>query len=303
MPGGRRSAASLRSVEQTVASGGYKRAVLDGRLCVRDRNVLSGMGPAPGRARFSIGRNCQTNGPMMRFTRTALLLALALAASVRAVAAQTIPSPYRHIEQTQSVGVFGGYMFSDPDIGLTDSTSLPIGPRSGPLFGARYQVRASGPLSVEGSIGVNLTDRRLFGVVTRADSSIGDAVDLETTVPATLLMADVGLRFHLTGARTWNGLAPFVVGTGGLAADMRGTFEEEEDVRDEALYRLGPSFAVGAGLGTDWFPASNASIRIEAGARLMRMETPNAFLGNDPNAERSEWNPAVSISVGGAFHF
>jgi hypothetical protein len=240
---------------------------------------------------------------MMRFTRTALLLALALTAGARAVAAQTIPSPYRHIEQTKSVGVFGGFLFTDPDISVTDSTSLPIGPRSGPLFGARFQIRASGPLSLEAAIGVSPTDRRVFGVTTRADSSIGDPVDLETTVPSTLLMADVGVRFHLTGPRTWNGLAPFVVGTGGLAGDLGGTFDEEEDVRGEALFRFGPSFAVGAGLGTDWFPTSNASIRIEAGARLMRMETPNAFLGNDPNAERSEWNPAVSISVGGAFHF
>ncbi|HEV3050237.1 MAG TPA: hypothetical protein VGX50_08025 [Longimicrobium sp.] len=240
---------------------------------------------------------------MMRFTRTALLLALALAASARAVAAQTIPSPYRHIEQTKSVGLFGGYLFTDPDIGLTDSTSLPIGPQSGPLFGARFQFRASGPLSLEGSVGVSPTDRRLFGVVTLPDSSIGAPVDLETTVPATLVMGDVGVRFHLTGARTWNGLAPFVVGTGGLAADVRGTLDEEDVVREEALFRFGPSFAVGAGLGTDWFPTSNASIRIEAAGRLMRMSTPNAFLGGNPNAERSEWNPAVSVSVGGAFHF
>ncbi len=292
----------MRSAEQTVGSGGYKRAVLDVQAYVRDRNVLPGEAPRPAALVFN-RQELPDNGPMMRFTRTALLLALALAAGARAVAAQTIPSPYRHIEQTQSAGVFGGYMFNDPDIGLTDSTSLPIGLRSGPLFGVRYQVRASGPLSVEGSIGVSPTDRRLFGVITRADSTIGDPVDLETTVPATLLMADVGLRFHLTGPRTWNGLAPFVVGTGGLAADVRGTADEEEDVREEALFRFGPAFAVGAGLGTDWFPTRNASIRIEAGGRLLRMSTPNAFLGGNPNAERSEWNPAVSVSVGGAFHF
>lgn len=241
---------------------------------------------------------------MMRFSRTALLLALALAAGARAAAAQTIPSPYRYLEQTQSVGVFGGYLFMDPDVSLTDSTSLPMGPQSGPVFGVRYQVRASGPLSVEASLAVSPTDRRLFTVTVRPDSTFGEPVDLETTVPATVVMADVGLRFHLTGPRTWNGLAPFVVGMGGLVGDARGTFEEEEeDVREEARFRFGPSFAVGAGLGTDWFPTSNASIRIEAGGRLWRMSTPTGFLGGNPNAERKEWNPAVSISVGGAFHF
>jgi hypothetical protein len=143
--------------------------------------------------------------------------------------------------------------------------------QSGPLFGIRYQVRASGPLSVEASLGVSPTDRRLFTVTVRPDSTFGEPVDLETTVPATIVMADVGLRFHLTGPRTWNGLAPFVVGSGGIVGDARGTFEEEEeDVREEAFFRFGPSFAVGAGVGTDWFPSSNACIRIEAGGRLGR---------------------------------
>jgi len=239
---------------------------------------------------------------MMRFTRTVLLLALALAAGARAAAAQTIPSPYRYREETQAPGVFVGYLFVSPDIGLTDSTSLPMGPRSAPLFGVRYEVRASGPLSLEGSLGISPTDRRLFATTIRPDSTFGAPTDLETTVPATVVMADLGLRFHLTGPRTWNGLAPFVVGAGGMAGDIRGTFDEEEDIRPEALFRFGPSFAVGAGLGTDWFPASNASIRVEGMGRLWRMKTPTGFLVNR-TAERSEWNPAVTISVGGAFHF
>lgn len=240
---------------------------------------------------------------MMRFSRTALLLALALSAGARAVAAQTIPSPYRYIEHTQSVGVFGGYVFTDPDVSLTDSTSLPLGPQSGPLFGVRYQVRAAGPLSVEASLGASPTERRLFGVTVRPDSTLGSPEDLETTVPATVVMADVGLRFHLTGPRTWNGLAPFAVGMGSIVGDARGTFDEEEEIRDEALFRFGPTFAVGAGLGTDWFPTSNASIRVEATGRLWRMTTPTGFLGGNPNAERREWSPVVSVSVGGAFHF
>ena len=239
---------------------------------------------------------------MMRFSRTVLLLALALAAGARAAAAQTIPSPYRYREETQAPGVFAGYLFASPDVSITDSTSVPIAPQSGPLFGVRYEVRASGPISLEGSIGVSPTDRRLFSTTVRPDETFGDPVDLETTVPATVVMADVGLRFHLTGPRTWNGLAPFVVGTGGMAGDVRGSFSEEEDIHDDALFRFGPSFAVGAGLGTDWFPKSNVSIRVEGMGRLQRMSTPTAFLVNRA-AERSEWNPAATISVGGAFHF
>jgi hypothetical protein len=239
---------------------------------------------------------------MMRLSRTALLLALALTAGTRAAAAQTITSPYQHVDPTQSTGVFTGYLFNDVDVSLTDSTSLPMAPASGPVFGVRYQVRAAGPLSIEGSIGISPTDRRLFATEMDEDSIFTGVVDLETTVPATLLMVDVGLRFFLTGPRTWNGLAPFVVGMGGLVGDIRGTFAEEAEISDEALFRFGPSFAVGAGIGTDWFPVPNASLRIEATGRLWRVETPTGFLTLRTD-ERSEWNPAVGITVGGALHF
>ncbi|HEU0301896.1 MAG TPA: hypothetical protein VFR37_20745 [Longimicrobium sp.] len=236
---------------------------------------------------------------MMRLSRTALLLAFALAAGARATAAQAIPSPYDYIEPTQSPGVFAGYLFTDPDISISDSVSAAMGPRSGPVFGVRYQIRAAGPLSIEGSVGVLLTDRQLF----EADSAEGTATELGITVPSTVGMADVALRFHLTGPRTWNGLAPFVVGMGGFVGDIRGTFAEEEaELSDTEFFRFGPSFAVGAGLGTDWFPARNISLRVEAQGRLWRMRTPSGFLPT-PDAERREWNPSVGVTVGGAIHF
>jgi opacity protein-like surface antigen len=239
---------------------------------------------------------------MMRLSRTVLLLALALTAGARAAAAQTIPSPYDYIDKAQAAGVYVGYLFTSPDVGLPDSTTLPLGPQSGPVFGVRYQVRAAGPLSIDASVGVSPTERKLFAAELDADSVFVGPQDLETTVPSTLVMADVGLRFYVTGPRTWNGLAPFVVGMGGVVGDVRGTFDEEEEVSDDAKFRFGPSFAVGAGLGTDWFPVPNASLRVEATGRLWRMSTPSAFLELRTD-ERSEWNPVLGITVGGAIHF
>lgn len=239
---------------------------------------------------------------MMRFSRTVLLLAVALAAGARATAAQTIPSPYDYVEQRQSAGLFVGYLITDPDVGITDSTSAAIAPRSAPVFGVRYQIRAAGPLSVLGSVGVSPTTRRLYDAGFNADSTQVLVVDLETEVPATVVMADIGLLFHVTGPRTWNGLAPFVSASGGLAADLRGTLAEEEGIDDAARFRYGPALAVGASLGTDWFPRSNASLRVEVQGRLSRVQTPDGFL-TGADAERSEWNPGVGISVGGAIHF
>lgn len=241
---------------------------------------------------------------MMRYSRTALLAALALTLGARAATAQTIPSPYRHIDASHSVGIFGGYLFTDPDLSLTDSTSAALGPQSAPMAGIRYQLRASGPLSIDFALGVSPSERKLFGPQFNVDSTTVTAVDLGVTVPATIVMADAGLRFNVTGARTWNGLSPFVAANGGIVADIRGTFTEETEAElpATALFRFGPTFAVGGALGTDWFPSQKASLRLELQGRLWRMRTPGGLL-SDRNEERREWNPVGGISVGGAIHF
>jgi hypothetical protein len=240
---------------------------------------------------------------MTRITRTALLLASALLLGPGNAAAQSIPSPFRRIETTQSIHAFGGYMVPDRNVALNDSTSIPLGPEAGPVFGVRYQVRASGPLSIEGSIGISPTQRRLFAPKYLADSTRVEAEDLGVDVPSLVVMGDAGLRFHLTGPRTWNGLAPFVVGMGGLVGDLAGGHPAEEDAELDASarFRLGPSFAVGAGLGTDWFPAQNVSLRLELTGRLWRMNTPEGF--SIARTKRGEWNPVAGLTVGGAFHF
>lgn len=240
---------------------------------------------------------------MMRLSRTALLASVLLLGAGNA-AAQAIPSPYRHIETSHSVGAFAGYLWLESDITLTDSTEAAMGPASAPAFGLRYAIRASGPLSVEGTLMVSPSERRLFVPEFINDSSAVIATDTETTLPTTVVSLEAGLRFDLTGARTWHGLAPFVAAGAGLAGDIRGTFGEEEDLELEEpeLFRFGPAFAVGASLGTSWFPSDNASLRVELSGRLWQMETPSGFLFIRATGQ-DEWNPVVGLSVGGAIHF
>lgn len=240
----------------------------------------------------------------MRLSRTALLAALALSVGARAAAAQTIPSPYEHVETTHRVGVIAGYLFTDPDVSLTDSTSAALGHQSAPMFGVRYSLRASGPLSVAASVAVSPGERKLFAPRVNLDSTVVSAEDVGMTVPSTVVMADVGLRFDLTGPRTWRGLAPYAAGNGGIVADIRGSFNEETEAElpASALFRFGPAFAVGGALGTDWFPNQRASLRVEVQGRLWRLNAPTGLL-SDRTQERSEWNPVVGLSVGGAIHF
>jgi hypothetical protein len=240
---------------------------------------------------------------MTRITRTAPLLVSALLLGAGTAAAQTIPSPYQRIEHTQNVRVFAGYLVAERDVNLTDSTSAPFGFEPAPLVGVGYNIRASGPLSIDATFSLSPSQRRLFAPDFQNDSTRVAAEDLGVDVPALIAIGEVGLRFHLTGPRTWNGLAPFLVGMGGLAGDLSGGHEAEEtaELDDTEEFRFGPSFAVGAGLGTDWFPARNVSLRLELTGRLLRMVTPAGFTvaGN----ERSEWNPAGGVTIGGAIHF
>ena len=238
---------------------------------------------------------------MTRTTRTALLLAAALLPAARASAAQTIPSPYRYVETTQSVGAFAGYLWAERSVSITDSTSVGLGPASAPVAGIRYQLRATGPLSVDASLAVSPSERRIIKAAFVDDSSRVEGQDLGLTVPSTIVMADLGLRFNLTGPRTWRGLAPFVAGSAGLVADVRGTFDEEAELEEDERFRFGPSLAVGAALGTDWFPTPSLSLRLEGQGRLWRMSTPTGF--SLTRGERSEWNPVAGITLGGAIHF
>lgn len=241
---------------------------------------------------------------MIQRSRTALLAALALTLGARAAAAQTITSPYEFIEPSIRVGVTAGYLFTSTDVTLTDSTSAALGPKSAPVFGLNFAYRVSGPVSLEVGASVSPTERQLFGPVFNVDSTVVTAEDLGVSVPATIVMGDVGLRFHLTGPRTWNGLAPFVAASAGITADVRGTFQEEREagLASTELFRFGPSFALGAAVGTDWFLSQRASVRLEANGRLWRMRTPAGLLSNR-DADQREWNPVGGVSVGGAIHF
>jgi hypothetical protein len=239
---------------------------------------------------------------MMRLSRTAPLLVLALLLGTGTAAAQTIPSPYEHIEQTQRAGAFVGYLFLSPQLNVNDTLAIGVAPRSAPVVGVHYGVRVSGPIDFRTSLSVSPSSRDLWTVDFSPDSVIATPRALGESVAATLVMLDAGLRLGLTGPRTWNGFAPYIGASGGLVADVRGTFAAEEGIPEQALYRLGPSFALRANLGTDWFLAPRTSLHAELQGNLWRLSTPTGFAPLRATT-RSEWNPGAAVKVGAAIHF
>ncbi|HET7321660.1 MAG TPA: hypothetical protein VFI96_04125 [Longimicrobiaceae bacterium] len=216
------------------------------------------------------------------------LLPLLLA---RPAQAQTIPSPYDYIDLTQSVEIFAGYVHAQTgDFG--------VGPEPAAYFGATYAGRLTGPLAGTVTLGYIPTHRTIFS------RAAGDSV-LTARVPnhpAQLLLAEAGVRFQITGPRTWNGLAPYVGIGGGVVTDLSASDSLEATLeQNDQLVELGPSFAVSLSAGTDWFLTERLSLRAEAQDHLWRLNTPGGLTGNA--ATNTEWTNNLGVTLGVALHF
>jgi hypothetical protein len=220
--------------------------------------------------------------------RSAVLILLAMVATPVIGEAQRITSPYRFIEQVHTVTVQGGYL-------ETDRGALDLAPHSGPVFGARYSGRMSGPLSGEAGL-LALPTQRTFYVPGETPQSPLVEVD---DVAAHVVLGDAGFRFQLTGPRTWHGLAPFVGGSIGAAVNLasRSAAETAAVAGEDQLVRFGPAFAVGGSAGTDWFITDRLSIRASGRAILWRFSTPAGLAGDG-----TSWLRNYGVTIGPAFH-
>ena len=238
---------------------------------------------------------------MNRFSRTVLALAI-LALSAGTAAAQSIPSPFRYIERQSSVEILGGYLFTDPTIEIDSLRSAEFGARSAPMVTARYNRRFGGPLS--GNLGLTFiaSDRKVISAAEGQDSAFVTALETGDEVSAPIVMLEGGVRFHLTGDRTYRGLAPFLMATGGFAAEVGGTAAAERALPEDERFDFGPALAVGAGTGLDWFPTQRFSLHTELTYRIWRMSVPEGF-ATRRNADITEWNGNAGVSLGAAFHF
>jgi opacity protein-like surface antigen len=218
-------------------------------------------------------------------------LAILLAAAPAAVLAQEIPSPFEHIETRHTAGAYLGYQF-------TGRGSLDLGPHSSMLFGGRYGMRFTGPLSGEVSISLAPTQRTAY----HREGGVADApLEAVEDVRSVLFIGEAGLVFHFTGPRTWNGLAPYAVATGGLAADLSRSSAAEEAIPEVQRFSFGPALAAGIGLGTDWFLSERLSLRGEVRNRLWRLGHPEGL--TETGRPEGEWTHNFGVTLGSAYHF
>jgi hypothetical protein len=239
---------------------------------------------------------------MRSIKRTALLAALVVAAGP--AAAQGIQSPIRYVEQAQGISAFTGWVFSNPNITVNDSTGqrVEMGPQAAPIFGVQYQIRASGPLSLRLSTGYIASKRKVFLAEAVNDSTEIRAIDTGREVNLGILLVEGGFLFHLTGPRTYHGIAPFTGITVGMARRIRGGDPQDSTIAAPERYHFGPAFAVAADLGTDVFLTRTFSLRLELNGRLLRESAPAGFR-SVIQRKQGEWNNASSAQVGAVLHF
>lgn len=239
---------------------------------------------------------------MTRLRPTLPALAAALLFAALPAAAQGIESPFRYLDKTQGLEAWAGYLFTSPNLVLTDSTSAELGPQSAPMVGLRYQLRFTGPLSGEVGVAFAPSERKIYAAEANADSTEIRVFDQNVTADAPLLMGETALRFSLTGARTWNGVAPFLRLSAGVVADLGGDAPEEANLPEPERFEFGPAFALGLGAGTDIYLARRAAIRVQLDGRLWRLGAPEGFLPRTVESIR-KWKNASTASIGGAFFF
>jgi hypothetical protein len=237
-----------------------------------------------------------------RGTRSARVLPALLAGLILSVggsptrlAAQEIDSPYRFLERRAYFGAHGGHVSTNP--GERD-----LGPQSGIAASGRIGTRFGySPFGVDAGLTIFPTTRLVWDVPEEAGAApvqVGEA-DLNIAV------ADVALRFDLTGPRTWRNLLPFLQFGGGFAAQL-GTSrmpDEENEIATDALYDFGTRFAAQFGGGVGWFATPQLALRLDARNLLWQVGAPRAFVEREPGIPSRQWTQNLGLSVGLSYRY
>lgn len=202
-------------------------------------------------------------------------------------AAQTVPSVYQFLERAQEAGPIASQVtFSTGRFGY--------GPKGGILFGGRYGVHVSGPVSLEGVVGVIRGERDIVSPGRDEGDRVIGSADVQ------MVKFDAGLRFSLTGHRAWHGLSPSLIFGGGITFDMAEQNPVEETLDAADRFELGRSFVGSLGLSTHWYLSDRIALRGDGLFSLSRLGTPPGFSDSARGfvgVEKAEWVQGLSFSV------
>jgi hypothetical protein len=200
---------------------------------------------------------------------------------------QDIPSAFTFIEGSQEAGIFAGWVNAS-------TGRFGYGPSGGLHYGARYGVRLSGPMSLEGVVGLIDGTRDVINpAIAVGDRVIGEGEVLLTTI-------DARLKFSAPGDRAWHGLSPHLVLGAGVVFDMADAAPADATVEARDVFEFGTSFLGTLGLGTRWFLSDHFALQADGTFSLWRLKTPPGFSDPDrtfESVEDREWVRGLGVSV------
>ena len=225
---------------------------------------------------------------------TILFLAFAPVATAQ-VGHNPSQSPYADLTTNRSLN----FQFSlvGGDGGLAG-----VGPRSGRLTSATFNIRMGTPTEVYFSLGVGDFDRT---VIDPSNGPTNRTVE-ETTKKMTFI--GVGLNWLLTGKKTWHKLAPyFGVGAGFV---LGGTIDT-----DPGAFGFTGKFFATPQVGVRWHVTNNLLVRFEARDTIWKLTYPPLFFLDPENApgtapvldpavfSDTQWTHQATFTIGLGYAF
>lgn len=217
------------------------------------------------------------------------LLVLAPAANAQTpvdVGHSPAESPYRDVLWKQGLTVFGGYYAAASDV-------AGVAPKSGPMFGARYDIRIAGPANFFARVAGVATERRVIN-----PAALPEARD-QGLQSLTLALADVGVSLDITGQKSWHNLVPVVAAGLGIGADF-----ESEDVGG---YKFGTPFALSLGAGVRYVPGGRFQLRVDVTDHLYQIRYPSTYYQSsaptvdpvlEPDQKQNTWKHNAALTIG-----
>jgi len=192
--------------------------------------------------------------------RHALALFLLLGAARPAAAQVGHPpdkSPYRDITKKMSLTALFGYIGGS-------GGALGLGPHDGPVYGGRFGLAVSGPVTL--AFAVEHADLQGRLVVRGSDGKLA----LSGLVPSPVWLFESTIQYSFTGAKTWHGLAPYLGGGLGYAWRTSATLNRD-------AYDFGGRFYLVPFAGTRFYVNPRSFIRAEIRGAFWRLAYPPPY--------------------------
>lgn len=220
-------------------------------------------------------------------------LALVVVATTAGAQVGHLPqnSPYRDLEISQELTIFGGQYSAGQD-------PINVGPRSGPLFGLRYEKHVGGPAFLMARWS-RVNSERFPIDPTRS----GAAAQLGKKSVA-LNLYDLNITLNLTGQKSFRRIVP-IVNFGAGVASCSCTVAPDP-------YRFGTPFAFSFGGGLRYVPGGRLQLRVDWNNYLYQLKYPNQYFlvptggtapAVPPQQSRSFWKNNRALTLGASVLF